>query len=100
MAAWLKTAAGGVVLNLRIVPRASRSETAGPLGDALKIRLQAPPVDGKANAALREFLAVRLNVPLRAVTLLSGETGRQKRVSVAGVTAAEVEGKLAGNSKR
>lgn len=100
MPAWLKPAEGGVILNLRIVPRASRSETAGPLGDALKIRLQAPPVDGKANAALREFLAGRLGVHERAVTLISGQTGRQKRVAVAGISAAEAERKLAGNPGR
>lgn len=88
MPAWLKAIDGGVELALRIVPRASREGVAGEMGGALKIRLRAPPVDGKANEALRAFLAGRFGVPARAVILVSGETGRQKRVRVAGVSAA------------
>jgi uncharacterized protein (TIGR00251 family) len=94
MPAWLKAIDGGVELALRIVPRASREGVAGEMGGALKIRLRAPPVDGKANEALREFLADRLGVPARAVILVSGETGRQKRVRVAGVSAAAAEASL------
>ena len=94
MPAWLKSVAGGVELTLRIVPRASRNAVAEAVGEALKIRLQAPPVDGKANAALREFLADTFDVPVRAVTLISGETGRLKRVRVAGLTAATAEAAL------
>ncbi len=94
MPAWLKAIDGGVELALRIVPRASREGVAGEMGGALKIRLRAPPVDGKANEALREFLADRLGVPVRAVILVSGETGRQKRVRVAGVSAAAAEASL------
>jgi uncharacterized protein (TIGR00251 family) len=95
MPAWLKAVEGGVELTLRIVPRASKDAVAGALGEALKIRLRAPPVDGKANAALRAFLAEALDVPERAVTLLSGETGRLKRVRVAGPSAAAAEAALA-----
>lgn len=91
---WLKADKGGVTLSLRVVPRASRNAVGEPVGAALKIRLQAPPVDGKANAALRSFLADTLNVPERAVTLVSGETGRLKRVRVEGVTPAAVEAAL------
>ena len=82
---WIQPAAGGCVVNVRVIPRASRNQIQGVLGDALKIRLQAPPVDGKANDALVRFLADTLNVPVRHVRLLSGETGRNKKVFLDGV---------------
>ncbi len=74
-----------LLLRLHVQPRAAKSEIAGMLGDALKIRLAAPPVDGKANRALLDFLADRLQVPKNAVTLKSGESSRQKSVLVRGV---------------
>ena len=55
-------------------------------GDAVKVAIQAPPVDGKANTALREFLAEQLKIPTARVTLVSGTTGRDKRIRVAGIT--------------
>ena len=79
----------GVILQLRIIPRAKVSAIAGILGDALKIRLQAPPVDGKANQALLKFLAEKF--PQKKIELLSGATGRNKRVLIHGVTGAAVE---------
>lgn len=94
MAVWLKAIGGGVELSLRIVPRASKDGVAGVMGDALKIRLRAPPVEGKANEALREFLAGRLGVPVRAVSLVAGETGRRKRVRVEGLSASAAEAGL------
>ena len=86
---WLALIPGGVQVSVRVVPRASKTELAGVLGAALKIRLQAPPVDGKANLALREFLAERLGVRVRDVTLVTGLTGRDKRVEILGVTEAQ-----------
>jgi uncharacterized protein (TIGR00251 family) len=83
---WVTEQSGGVILNLRIVPRASKNEVAGEMGDALKIRLQAPPVEGKANKALIDFLSKALDVSRSAVTLVSGETDRNKRVVVAGIS--------------
>ena len=83
---WVTETKGGVVLTIHATPRASKSQIQGLHGDALKIRLQAPPVDGKANETLLEFLAEVLNVPRRQVTLLSGQTSRQKRVCVTGIT--------------
>jgi uncharacterized protein len=94
MQVWLKPVDGGVSLTLKIVPRASRNEVGEVVGEALKIRLQAPPVDGKANAALLAFLAETLGVPARSVAILSGETGRLKRVRVAGLTPAQAEARL------
>ncbi|MGE5467891.1 MAG: DUF167 domain-containing protein [Ignavibacteria bacterium] len=87
-AAWLRQDGAGVVLSLHIQPGAKRTETAGLHGEALKIRLAAPPVDGKANDALIAFLAKTLGVPKSSVELLSGQTSRAKRVRVAGVDAA------------
>lgn len=90
MSGWLEPAAEGCVIRVRAVPRASRSSVAGPAGDSLRVRVQAPPVEGKANKALLAFLAQRLGVPPRRLALLSGRTGRDKRVLVQGLDAAAV----------
>ena len=91
---WISSDPGGVLLNLRVAPRASRNEVAGLVGDALKIRLQAPPVEGKANKALARFLAEALDVPANRIQLLAGKRGRNKRVRVEGVTAQQVAAAL------
>jgi uncharacterized protein len=80
----------GAVLNLRIVPRAHKNAIQGELGDALKIRLCAPPIEGAANAALVEFLAETFGLPRARVQLLSGQTSRSKRVLLVDVPAAKV----------
>ena len=72
----------GIVLNLHIQPRASKSEVCGVQGDALKLRLTSPPVDGAANKLCREFLAELFHVPKSAVEIISGETSRHKRVKI------------------
>ena len=72
----------GIVLNLHIQPRASKSEVCGVQGDALKIRLTSPPVDGAANKLCREFLAELFHVPKSAVEIILGETSRHKRVKI------------------
>jgi uncharacterized protein len=79
------------LLIVHVVPRARRSEVAGRHGDALKIRIAAPPVDGAANTELVRFLAEQLGVPRSAVTVASGTSGRRKTVSVEGVTTAAAE---------
>lgn len=84
----------GVRLRLRIQPRASREEVAGLAGDAIRIRLTAPPVDGTANDALVRFLARRLKVSRSAVELVSGRSGRTKLVAVTGVSAEEAAQRL------
>ncbi|MDP5238098.1 DUF167 domain-containing protein [Uliginosibacterium sp. 31-16] len=73
-----------LTLSLHVQPGAKRTEFAGLHGDALKIRLAAPPVDGKANACLLAFLAKFMGVPKAAVMLLSGESSRQKVVRIEG----------------
>lgn len=77
---------GVVSFAVRVQPRASREEVAGEYQDALKIRLTAPPIDDRANQALRKLLASRLKVPLAAVRIASGEHSRTKRVEIRGVT--------------
>jgi uncharacterized protein len=84
-ASWLRRDGNDLVLTLHIQPNAKRTEFAGLHGDAMKLRLAAPPVDGKANAVLCAFLAEFCGVPKSAVTLVSGETSRAKRVRVEGV---------------
>ncbi len=86
MSGWLRADKDGVVLSLHIQPGAKKTEIVGPHGNALKIRLAAPPVDGKANAALLAFVAAKLGAGKAAVELVSGETSRAKRVRVAGIT--------------
>lgn len=82
MPAWLTEASDHLVLVLRVQPGARRTEVVGTHGEALRIRLAAPPVDGKANAALIGFLAEAFGVPVRNVSLLTGQTGRSKRIRV------------------
>ena len=80
----------GVLLAVRVQPRASRDEVAGAIEGALKIRLCAPAVENRANEALAEFLAAVLKVPKSSVRILSGERGRTKRVEITGVTRQQV----------
>ncbi len=85
---------GGVRLTLHVQPRASRTGLAGLHGDAIKVRLAAPPVDGAANAELVRFLAGLLGVARSAVEIVSGETGRRKVVVVQGVAVADAGARL------
>jgi uncharacterized protein (TIGR00251 family) len=73
-----------LILELHVQPGASRSEFAGRHGDRIKVRLAAPAVDGKANAALVDFLAVHFGVPRRNVRIATGLRSRQKRVVIEG----------------
>lgn len=75
---------GSVTISLHVQPGAKRTEFAGLHGDALKIRLAAPPVDGKANLCLLAFLAKFMDVPKAAVSLLVGDSARQKVVRIEG----------------
>jgi uncharacterized protein (TIGR00251 family) len=84
MAAWWRSDSGTITLTLHIQPGAKRSEIAGLHGEALKIRLAAPPVEGKANEALLRFIAEQFAVPLRNVELLRGAQSRHKTVKVSG----------------
>lgn len=81
---------GNVLLKLRVHPGAKRSAVNGTFGDSLKIDLQAPPVDGKANAALIKFLTSALGIPKGAAELKSGECSRDKVIKISGKTPEEI----------
>jgi hypothetical protein len=82
MPAWFRREGEDLVLAVRVQPRAARDELAGPHGDRLRVRITAPPVDGKANAHLLRFLAGCFDVPLANVALERGGTGRDKQVRI------------------
>ena len=84
-------AAGTVIFAVRVQPRASKDEIAGEIAGAIKIRLQAPALEGRANDALMEFLAQLLKTPKAAVRILSGERSRVKRLEIRGVTKQQIE---------
>lgn len=95
--AWtVEQRAGSVFFRARVVPRASRDEVAGVQGEALRVRLTAPPVEGAANRALADFLARQLGVRRSQVHIISGEASRDKVVAVEGLQAEEVQARLLG----
>lgn len=77
---------GALVFAVRVTPRANREAIEGEYQGALKVRLTAPPLEDRANEALRRLLAGRLNVPLSAVRIVGGEKSRNKRVAIVGVS--------------
>lgn len=87
---------GKAVLRLRIVPNARRSEVVGVHGDAIKVKVQAPAMDGKANEALCDFLAEALAVPRRAVEIVAGQKSRDKLVAIADLETDEARRRLLG----
>ncbi|MBM3127823.1 MAG: YggU family protein [Chloroflexi bacterium] len=89
----LRQANGAVTFVVKVVPRASKNQIAGVEGDALKVRLTAPPVEGKANDALIAFLAEMLGVRRAQIEIISGQTARRKIVRVRGVTAEDMKKK-------
>jgi uncharacterized protein (TIGR00251 family) len=84
------------ILQVRVQPRASKNEVVGWQAGALKVRLTAPPVEGAANAALVAFLAERLDVRRGDIRLLSGDTGRNKRLEITSLSPEELGARLAG----
>ena len=84
----------GVAFTVKVQPRARKNAITGVVGDALKLALTAPPVDGRANEACIEFFANLLEVPRSSVTIASGETSRNKVIRVAGLSADEVQRRL------
>jgi uncharacterized protein (TIGR00251 family) len=81
---WYRRNGDVLVLTLHIQPGAKRTEVAGLHGEALKIRLAAPPIEGRANEALLRFIAVSFGVPLRQIELKQGGQSRHKVVAIAG----------------
>jgi hypothetical protein len=88
----METREGAVIFLVRLQPRASNDEIAGVMNGALKVRLRAPALEGRANKALCEFLAELLKTPKATVRILSGHHSRSKRVEVLGVTREQVLG--------
>jgi uncharacterized protein (TIGR00251 family) len=84
----------GATFAVKVHPRAKKNAVMGELGDALKLALTAPPVDGRANEACIEFFANLLDVPRSSITIASGEASRNKVVRVAGLSADEVRRRL------
>jgi len=84
----------GATFAVKVHPRAKKNAITGEVGDALKLALTAPPVDGKANEACIEFFAKLLKVPRSSVSIASGLTGRNKVIRVAGTTAEYVRARL------
>src|SRR5690606_24320859 len=91
----LRTDGDGVLVPVRVVPRAKRNEIESVVQGALRVRLNAPPVDGAANRALCLFLAEVFELPRRGVELVAGEKARQKTVRLRGLTEAAVRQRLA-----
>ena len=90
--AWLSQTKAGVRIAVQVSPNARKSEIVSGDGDALRIRLQAPPVDGKANDALVQFLAKKLQIPRKQVTITLGHTGRRKLLEIAAdITLEDIE---------
>ena len=81
-------------LAVKAIPNAPRNQVVGWLGDALKVKVHAPPVEGRANEVLCEFLADTLGVPRRAVTVLRGATSRQKVLRIEGVSLAAIRARF------
>jgi uncharacterized protein (TIGR00251 family) len=90
----IQNSPNGVTFAVKVQPRAKRNAITGELGDALKLALTAPPVDGKANEACIEFFARLLNLPRSSVTIASGQTSRNKVIRVAGLTAQQVRDRI------
>jgi uncharacterized protein (TIGR00251 family) len=91
----VKDTAAGASFEVRVHPRARKNAVTGQVGDALKISLTTPPIEGRANEACIEFFAKLLKVPRSSVTIASGLTSRNKVIRVAGLSAAELSERLA-----
>jgi uncharacterized protein len=91
----IKNSPDGATFAVKVHPRAKKNAITGEVGDAMKLALTAPPVDGKANEACIEFFAKLLNLPPSSVTIAAGQTSRNKVIRVAGLSAEEVRKRLA-----
>ncbi len=84
----------GVTFAIKVHPRAKKNAITGEVGDALKVTLTAPPVDGKANQACIDFFAKLLEVPRSSVSIAAGQAGRNKVIRIVGLSAVEIEKRL------
>jgi uncharacterized protein len=95
---YLRIQPDGVLLAVKLQPRASANEIGEPLGDELRIKVTAPPVDAAANEALIRLLADTLDCPRSRVELVRGHTSRHKQIKLHGLKAGDVLGKLKASS--
>ena len=91
----IRDSTSGTTFSIKVHPRAKKDAILGTIGDSLKVALTAPPVEGKANEACIRFFAEFLSVPRSSVTIAAGETSRNKVIRVHGLSAAQVEERLA-----
>jgi uncharacterized protein (TIGR00251 family) len=91
----LNETAKGVTFSIKVQPRARKNAITGTVGDALKLALTAPPVEGRANQAIIEFFVELFEIPRSSVTIASGETSRNKVIRIAGLGRAVIEQRLA-----
>jgi uncharacterized protein len=92
----IRESGDGMTFAIRVHPRAKKNAITGEIGDALKISLTAPPIEGRANKACIAFLAELLNLPRSSITITCGQNSRNKIIHVAGVGAEWVRGRLRG----
>lgn len=97
-ATFLRETSGGTLLSVKLQPRASKNEIGEPLGDELKIKVTAPPVDAAANEALVKFLAEKLDCTRSRIELIRGHTSRHKTILFHGFTLENVFQKLSGGA--
>ncbi len=90
----IRDTSAGATFQVRVQPRAKKNAITGEVGEALKLALTAPPIEGRANEACIAFLAELLNVPRSSVTIAAGQSSRNKVIRVAGLSAAQVEERL------
>ncbi len=90
----LQDSGNGVTFAIKVHPRAKKNAITGELGDALKVSLATPPIDGRANEACVEFFAKLLKVPRSSITIASGQTSRNKVIRVAGIPAVELSKRI------
>lgn len=91
----IQESANGVSFAVKVHPRARKNAITGTVGDALKLALTAPPVEGKANQAVIDFFADLFEIPRSSVTITSGETSRNKVIRISGLSAQRVRERLA-----
>jgi hypothetical protein len=92
----IQETSAGVTFAVKLHPRAKKNAITGEVGDALKLSLTAPPLEGRANEACIEFFANLLKVPRSSITIASGQSSRNKVIRVSGLSSAEVQKRLQG----
>lgn len=81
----------GIVFKIRVLPRSSKCDIAGIQGDALKIKITAPPVEGKANSECIKFLSDRLGIKRSQISIVAGHTSKNKTIAISGTTRSDME---------